>query len=49
MSCEEEQEFIFRCPECGERLEVNGPMRETLIERGCVICSADVSPAAFTE
>jgi rRNA maturation protein Nop10 len=48
MSCEEEREFIFQCPECGERLEVNGPMRETLVERGCVICSATVTEAAFT-
>jgi hypothetical protein len=48
MSCEEEREFTFQCPECGEQLEVNGPMRETLLDRGCVICSAAVTEAAFT-
>ncbi|MFB6207482.1 MAG: hypothetical protein ABEJ05_13255 [Haloglomus sp.] len=47
MSGQDGAEFIFRCPECDEHLEVNGPMRETLLERGCVICSATVTPAAF--
>jgi hypothetical protein len=49
MSGEAESEFVFDCPECGETLAVNGPMRDTLIEKGCVICSASVTPAAFSE
>jgi len=41
-------EYTFVCPECGESLTVNGSMRDALLERGCVICGADVSSAAFT-
>lgn len=45
----EDGEFVFRCPECEERLEVNGGMKEALVRKGCVICGAAVTPAAFTE
>lgn len=41
-------EFVFVCPECEERLEVNGSMKEALVERGCVICGADLTAEAFT-
>jgi transcription elongation factor Elf1 len=43
----DEDEFTFRCPECGETLSVNTSMKAALIERGCVICSADVSSNDF--
>jgi predicted nucleic acid-binding Zn ribbon protein len=41
-------EYRFVCDECGESLQVNDAMRETLIERGCVICSAPVTTAEFS-
>lgn len=40
--------YVFTCPECGGSLEVNDPMRETLIERGCVVCGAPVTAEVFT-
>jgi transcription elongation factor Elf1 len=42
-------EYSFTCPACEETLVVNGAMRETLIEQGCVICSASLTAAAFSE
>lgn len=44
-----EGEYLFVCPECAESLEVNGLMKEELIEKGCVICGASVSEDAFSE
>lgn len=41
-------EFVFVCSECGESLEVNASMRDALIDRGCVICGADVTAGEFT-
>ncbi|WP_193767762.1 DUF7560 family zinc ribbon protein [Halorientalis pallida] len=41
-------EYQFFCDECGECLEVNDAMRETLIQKGCVICSAPVTTAEFS-
>lgn len=41
-------EFTFTCPECEESLVVNGSMKAALLEKGCVICSATVTDAAFT-
>ena len=49
MSNDKEGEYVFVCPSCAEQLEVNGSMREVLIEKGCVICGADVTAQAFTE
>ncbi|MGB9933558.1 DUF7560 family zinc ribbon protein [Haloarcula amylolytica] len=49
MSSDEGEEFTFVCPECEERLEINRTMKNTLIERGCVICGISVTEAAFTE
>jgi hypothetical protein len=40
--------YIFDCPVCEESLEVNESMKEALVERGCVLCSASVTGAAFT-
>lgn len=40
--------FTFVCPECGETLEVNASMKTVLIEKGCVVCSADVTSDAFS-
>jgi predicted nucleic acid-binding Zn ribbon protein len=41
-------EYRFVCDECGESLEVNDAMRDTLIEKGCVICSATVTTTEFS-
>ncbi|WP_335998822.1 DUF7560 family zinc ribbon protein [Halorientalis halophila] len=41
-------EYLFVCEECGESLEVNAAMRDTLIEKGCVICSAPVTTGEFS-
>ena len=43
----EEEEFVFVCPACEERLAVNESMKAALVERGCVICGASVKAAAF--
>ncbi|MEF8818794.1 MAG: hypothetical protein V5A31_09870 [Haloferacaceae archaeon] len=48
MNCEETAEFSFRCPSCEEALTVNGSMRTALVERGCVVCGAELTAAAFT-
>jgi len=39
--------FVFVCEACAESMEVNGSMREALLDQGCVICGASVSPEAF--
>lgn len=44
-----EEEYAFVCPECGESLEVNGSMRDALLERGCVICGASLTANAFSK
>jgi predicted nucleic acid-binding Zn ribbon protein len=41
-------EYRFVCDECGESLQVNEAMRETLLEKGCVICSASVTTTEFS-
>ncbi|MGM0591632.1 MAG: DUF7560 family zinc ribbon protein [Halobacteriota archaeon] len=46
MSTEEDYNFV--CPECGESLMVNGPMKDALIDKGCVVCGSDVSGNAFS-
>lgn len=48
MSGGDTEGFTFVCPECGESLEVNASMKTVLIEKGCVICSADVTTDAFS-
>lgn len=49
MDASDEEEYTFVCPGCEESLEVNGSMKATLIERGCVFCGTDVTRAAFTQ
>lgn len=43
-----EVDFVFVCPECGESMAVNASMRTALMDNGCVICSARVSPDSFS-
>jgi hypothetical protein len=40
--------YEFVCPDCEAALAVDGPMRRTLLDRGCVVCRAAVPPRAFT-
>ncbi len=49
MSGERDEELSFVCPECEESLAVNEEMKNTLIQRGCVICGTPVSEEAFTD
>ena len=37
----------FVCESCAESMEVDGPMRDALIEFGCVICGSPVSARSF--
>ena len=39
--------FAFVCPACDESLQVDGPMRDALLETGCVVCSGEVTAASF--
>ena len=41
-------EFTFVCPECEESIAVDDPMKDALVENGCVVCGSPVTPAAFT-
>ena len=43
-----EEEFTFHCPVCEESLKVNDSMKQALVEKGCVVCGADLTVAAFT-
>jgi predicted RNA-binding Zn-ribbon protein involved in translation (DUF1610 family) len=40
--------LTFRCPGCGEAMMVNEPMREALLDHGCVVCGTALSPSAFS-
>jgi len=33
----------FVCPECRRSIEVDGAMRATLLEAGCVVCGAPIA------
>jgi len=44
----EAEEYEFVCPECAQTIEVNAAMRDALLDNGCVICGASLSPAAFS-
>jgi predicted RNA-binding Zn-ribbon protein involved in translation (DUF1610 family) len=41
------EEFEFGCPDCGETLTVNEPMKRTLVENGCVVCGSGLTADAF--
>jgi putative FmdB family regulatory protein len=42
------KEYEYVCQECGQRIEVNGPMREAILENGCPVCSASAQIAHFS-
>jgi hypothetical protein len=41
-------DLTFHCPTCDESMAVNGPMREALLDHGCVVCGTAVSRSAFS-
>lgn len=43
----EGEELVFACPSCGSSLLVNPPMRDTLLENGCVLCGTTVGADDF--
>lgn len=44
-----DDDYTFVCPECGESMAVNGPMRDALVANGCVVCGSTVSEDAFSD
>lgn len=42
------EEYSFACPGCEASLTVNDPMKDALIERGCVLCGTSLTAEAFT-
>ena len=34
------KEYEYVCQDCGQRIDVNGPMRAAILENGCPVCSA---------
>lgn len=40
-------EYEFTCPECGQQIEINDPMREATLANGCPVCGASVSADNF--
>lgn len=41
------EELVFDCPECGQEITVNAPMREAIVANGCPVCTAVVSSEHF--
>ncbi|WP_255171569.1 zinc ribbon domain-containing protein [Natrononativus amylolyticus] len=41
-------EYEFTCPECGQQIDVNTPIREATLTHGCPVCGTSVSRADFT-
>lgn len=40
-------EYLFVCPECGQEIELNGPMRDATLANGCPVCGASVRTEHF--
>lgn len=41
------QHLEFVCPACGQTIEVNESMRETILNTGCPVCTTAVSDDDF--
>jgi len=39
--------YQFRCPDCGQEIEVNQPVRRAILENGCPVCSTEVYDEHF--
>jgi predicted nucleic acid-binding Zn ribbon protein len=40
-------DITFTCPKCAQRIELNGPMRDAILAKGCPVCSATVRGEHF--
>jgi endogenous inhibitor of DNA gyrase (YacG/DUF329 family) len=40
--------LTFHCSTCDKSMAVNGPMRDAILEKGCVVCGTSVSRSAFS-
>ena len=43
------KEYEFVCQDCGQQIEVNGPMHDAILENGCPVCSARAESDQFSE
>lgn len=41
------QEYEFTCPDCGQHIAINAPMRDAILTNGCPVCSAPVATEHF--
>ena len=39
--------YEFTCPDCGQEIEVNEPMREAILTHGCPVCASDADRSNF--
>ncbi|WP_418284354.1 DUF7560 family zinc ribbon protein [Halorubrum sp. DTA46] len=39
----------FTCTDCAQTIEVNDEMRETILETGCPVCTAEASDDDFAD
>lgn len=39
--------YVFRCPDCGQEIEVNASMREAILSSGCPVCTEPAESADF--
>jgi predicted RNA-binding Zn-ribbon protein involved in translation (DUF1610 family) len=40
--------YVFSCPECQEEIRIDGGMRSSLLDAGCIVCGSEVTREAFT-
>jgi predicted nucleic acid-binding Zn ribbon protein len=42
------EEYQFVCTECAQKIAVNEEMRSAILENGCPVCAAAVTPEMFS-
>jgi len=42
------KEYEFVCQDCGQQIEVNGPVQQAILENGCPVCSTSAGPDDFS-
>ncbi|ESP89847.1 DUF7560 family zinc ribbon protein [Candidatus Halobonum tyrrellensis] len=42
------RQFTFDCPECAVEVDVDGDVREAILDEGCVLCGASVGADTFS-
>ncbi len=40
-------EYEFTCPDCGQQIEVNEPVREATLCHGCPVCGGSITTEDF--